>query len=78
MDKIELFLIKTNMYRVFCKFCIAKTLQHCNENIIHSDRWSMVYDWVHDGRFEGQELPNEIETILTQIWETQILHLNYN
>ena len=36
---------------------------------LHSDRWSMVYDWVKDLGFSKTELPDAIETELTEFWE---------
>lgn len=75
MINIEEFLNKTNMLHSFCKFCMDQTFNNLNKHMIHSDRWSIVFDWVHDGKFDNIELPENIETDLTEYWETKICHI---
>ena len=36
----------------------------------HSDRWSRIYDWLHEKEII---LPSEIETQLTEYYENEVL-----
>lgn len=64
-DVIKQFLIDNNQLNNFKDFTTELKLISLVQKLYHSDVWSETYDWVHDGRFNGIDLPKEVETDLT-------------
>lgn len=63
------------LYQSFCTLCSRLIYENIGKsNCLHSDRWSVVYDWLQEQNLEGYEKPNEIETALTE-WLELSLHI---
>ena len=63
------FLSETGLYYPFCQFCADKMI---GRKMLHSDRWSMIYDWL---QMQEIDKPNGIETSLTEWFETTCIHV---
>lgn len=67
-DAID-FLLETCLYHHFCQFC---TNEMIGKEMLHSDRWGMIYDWLQK---QEVDKPDGIETALTEWFETTCIHI---
>lgn len=69
VEQANKFLSEMGLHNSFCQFCTNNMI---GKEMLHSDRWSMVYDWL-----QKQEInkPNGIETALTEWIETTCIHV---
>lgn len=69
VEQANRFLLETGLYNSFCQFCSNKMI---GKEMLHSDRWSMIYDWL---QMQEIDKPNGIETSLTEWFETTCIHV---
>lgn len=69
IKQAENFLLETQLYHSFCQFCADKMT---GREMLHSDRWSMIYDWIQN---QDVDKPNGIETSLTEWFEATCIHV---
>lgn len=74
-ERAKQFLLDTGMFYEWCRFEKGQLIKWLGMEWLHSDRWSAAYDWVHDGRFSGMIIPDDIVTCLVEYWEIHALHL---
>ena len=69
LEQANKFLLETKLYYPFNLFC---TREMIGKEMLHSDRWGRIYDWL-----EKQDIdkPNGIETALTELFETTCIHV---
>lgn len=63
----DFFLIETELLYSFNHFCDNLLLNNA-ENWLHSDRWSVIYDWLEEQTIESEK-PEAIVTALTEYFE---------
>lgn len=61
-------IIDTGLFHKFSQFCAKEMI---GKEMLHSDRWSMIYDWLEE---QDVEKPEGIETALTEWFETTCIH----
>lgn len=72
MNKVEKWLNeKGSRYYGFCEFHSDNFPKLISGSYSHSDRWSMIYEWLHKNF--SDELYEGIETELTEYWEVHDL-----
>lgn len=69
VEQANEFLIETMLYNQFCQFCTDKMI---GKEMIHSDRWVLIYDWLENQKINK---PDGIETALTEWFETTCIHV---
>ena len=62
-------IIDTGLFHAFNQFCAKEMI---GKEMLHSDRWSMIYDWLEE---QNVDKPEGIETALTEWFETTCIHV---
>lgn len=76
MRKADDFLMKTQLFHSFNRFCTNLFLSNVgNFEWLHSDRWSVIYDWLEEQSLEKHEKPDGIVTALTEYFETNYMNI---
>lgn len=67
---LEYFLNNNGQYENLISF--TNKLKNENEysSLLYGDKFSAIYKWLHDGRFDTSRLPKDIETDLTYYCES--------
>lgn len=65
----EHFLFENNLFHKFNLFC---TREMIGREMLHSDRWSMIHDWLES---QGIKNPRGVVTALTEYFETTCIHV---
>lgn len=70
------FLMETHLFYSFCQFASSLITNNIEKaEWLHSDRWSAIYDWLHEQNIEKDKLSDGIETALTEYFETNFIHV---
>lgn len=70
------FLMETHLFYSFCQFSSSLITNNIEKaEWLHSDRWSAIYDWLHEQNIEKDKLSDGIETALTEYFETNFIHV---
>lgn len=69
IDQANMFLFDTGLFQAFSQFCAREMI---GKEMLHSDRWSAIYDWLEEQKVDK---PEGIETALTEWFETTCIHV---
>lgn len=69
IEQANKFLFDTGLFHTFSQFCAREMI---GKEMLHSDRWSVIYDWLEEQNVDKTE---GIETALTEWFETMCIHI---
>lgn len=69
IEKAENFLRQFDLYQSFLTFC---KMELVGKEMLHSDRWSAIFDWLTEKNLRKEDKPEAIESALTELYETSL------